>query len=46
MTFVQKDLSYKELLSRVHEIVCTDLNSFVFEMKALLNIEGKIADLR
>ena len=27
----------------VYEIVCTDLNSFVYEIRSLLNTNGKIA---
>ena len=43
MTLVQKNLSYEELLLRVHGIVCADLNSFVYVMTALCNIGSKIA---
>ena len=41
--FSVKNLSYEELLSRIHEIVCSDFNSFVYVMTALCNISCKIA---
>ena len=40
---MQKKLSYEELLSRVHGIICVDLNSFVYVMAALCNIGSRIA---
>ena len=43
MALVQKNLSYEELLSRVHGIVCADLNNFVYVMTALCNTGSKIA---
>ena len=43
IALVQKKLSYEELLSRVHGIVCIDLNSFVYFMTTLCNIGSKIA---
>ena len=42
-TFVHKNLTYEDLLSTVHEIVRANHNSFVYEMKSLLNIARKIA---
>ena len=42
MVFVHRNLTYEDLLSRVHEIVCADLNNCVYEIKSLLNIAGKI----
>ena len=46
MALVQKNLSYEELLSRVHGIVCADLNSFVFIMTALCNTGSKITKFK
>ena len=43
ITFVHRNLTYEELLSTVHEIVCADRNSFVYEMKSLSNTIEKIA---
>ena len=43
MALMQKKLSYEELLSRVHRIVCANLNSFVYVMTSLCNIGPKIA---
>ena len=38
---MDKNLKYKDLLSMVHEIVSATRNSFVYEMKFLLNASGK-----
>ena len=43
MVFVPKNLTYETLLVIVHEIVCVDLNSCVYELRSLLNINDKIA---
>ena len=43
MAFVYRNLTYEDLLSRVYEILCVDLNSCVYEMKSLLNTASKIA---
>ena len=43
VAFVYRNLTYEDLLSRVNEIVCADLNSSVYKMKSLLNTTGKIA---
>ena len=40
---MHRNLTYEELLSTVHEIVCADRNSFVYEMKSLSNTIEKIA---
>ena len=37
LAFIHRNLTYEELLSRVHEIILVDPNSYVYEMKALLN---------
>ena len=39
---VDTNLSYEDLFSRVHGMVEADCNSFVYEMKSLLNACGKI----
>ena len=38
---MDRNLTYKDLLSTVHEMVETDYNSFVYEMRYLLNTSGK-----
>ena len=43
MVFVHKNLTYEVLLVMLHKIVCTDLNSCIYEIKSLLNTNGKIA---
>ena len=43
MAFVLRNLTYEVLLVMVHEIVCANLNSCVYELKSLLNINDKIA---
>ena len=37
LAFIHRNLTYAELLSRVHDIISADLNSYVYEMKGLLN---------
>ena len=44
--FVYRNLTYEDLLSKVHEIICDDLNSCVYEMKSLLNIVDTIASFK
>ena len=39
---MDKNLRYEDLLSAVHEMVEADRNSFVYEMRSLLNTFGKI----
>ena len=39
---MDRNLTNEDLLSTVHEIVGADHNSFVYEMKSLLNTSGKI----
>ena len=41
--FSAKKLSFEELLSRVHGIVCVDPNIFVYIMTVLCNIGSRIA---
>ena len=41
ITLVDRNLRYEDLLSTVHEIVKADRNSFVYEMRYLLNAFGK-----
>ena len=41
ITLVDRNLRYEDLLSTVHEIVEADRNSFVYEMRYLLNASGK-----
>ena len=43
IVFVHSNLTYEVLLDLVHEIVCANLNSCVYEIKSLLNTKGKIA---
>ena len=43
MVLVHKNLTYKVLLVMVHEIVCADINSCVYEIKSLLNTNATIA---
>ena len=43
MIFVHKNLTYEVLLVMLHEIVCADLNSCVYEIKSLLNTNATIA---
>ena len=38
---VDKNLRYEDLLSTVHEMVEADRNSFVYEMRSLLNASRK-----
>ena len=40
-TLLDRNLMYEDLLSMVYEIVETDHNSFVYEMRSLLNAFGK-----
>ena len=42
ITFMDRNLTYEDLLSTVHEIVGATHNSFVYEMKSLLNTAEKI----
>ena len=42
MVFVPKNLTYETLLVVVHEIVCFDLNSCVYELRYLLNTNNKM----
>ena len=41
ITLVDRNLRYKNLLSIVHEMVEVDCNSFVYEMRFLLNASEK-----
>ena len=41
ITLVDRNLSYKNLLSTVHEMVKADRNRFVYEMRFLLNASEK-----
>ena len=41
ITLVDRNLRYEDLLSTVHEMVEADHNSFVYEMRSLLNTFGK-----
>ena len=41
ITLVDRNLRYEDLLSTVHEMVETDHNSFVYEMRSLLNSSEK-----
>ena len=45
MVFVEKKLTVDELLVKVHEIVGCDPNRFVYELRYLLNIDGKVVRL-
>ena len=42
MVFVPRNLTYEILLVMVHEIVCSNLSKYVYELRSLLNINGKI----
>ena len=46
MIFVLRNLTYEALLVMVHKIVCVDLNSCVYEIKSMLNTNGKIAKFK
>ena len=41
ITLVDRNLRYEDLLSTVHETVDANCNSFVYEMRSLLNAFGK-----
>ena len=43
---VDTNLRYEDLFSRVHRIVEADRNSFVYEIRSLLNACGKIVKLQ
>ena len=43
MIFMSRNLTYKTLLVMVHEIICVDLNSCVYELRTLLDINNKMA---
>ena len=43
---VDTNLRYEDLFSRVHEMVEVDCNSFVYEIKSLLNACGKTVKLQ
>ena len=45
MVFEQKKLTIDVLLVKVHEIVNCDPNRFVYELRYLLNIDGKVVRL-
>ena len=42
-TMIPRNLTYAPLLVMVHEIICTDLNSCVYELRSLLNTNAEIA---
>ena len=44
--FVPTNLTYEAFLVMVHEIVCDDFSSCVYELKSLLNTNGKIAKFK
>ena len=41
ITLVDRNLRYEDLLSMVHEMVESDRNSFLYEMRSLWNASGK-----
>ena len=41
INLVDRNLTYEDLLSMVHEMVGVDRNSFVYEMRSLLNASKK-----
>ena len=45
ITLVDRNLRYKDLLSTVHEMVEADRNSFVYEIRSLLNACEKTVKL-
>ena len=46
ITLVDRNLTYEDLLSTVHDIVEADRNSFVYEIRSLLNTFGKIVKFK
>ena len=46
ITLVDRNLRYEDLLSTVHEMVNADHNSFVYEIKSLLNVSGNTVKLK
>ena len=43
---MDKNLRYEDLLSTVHKMVEADRNSFVYEMRFLLNVSEKIVKFK